>query len=119
MRNCQCPRHARRRGRGQCPHSTNEGEIQLIIQHDKAKLLADHRGSSAYVPGDGLSISEKRGFLGTDHFIVLTFGGNSCRALASFLRFIYLLILGGLKATIDRAVDSHLKAKTMTQVPNM
>jgi hypothetical protein len=48
--------------------------------------LADHLGSSAYVPGDGLSISEKRGFLGAENFMTVRaakFEENCYRDLTS------------------------------------
>lgn len=55
--NCLFPKHVPQLELGQCPRSTST--ISMSTGIDGKKLLADHRGSSAYVPADGCSMSEK------------------------------------------------------------
>lgn len=54
---CLFPKHVPQLELGQCPRSTRT--ISMSTRIDGKKLLADHRGSSAYVPADGSSMSEK------------------------------------------------------------
>lgn len=59
--------------------------------------LSDHLGSSAYVPGDGLSISEKRGFLGAENFMMVR-AANSRRI--PIVNCLFSVILGNLLSAL-------------------
>jgi len=94
--NCPYPRHGRRLALGRCPRSA---KIKLITAKlGEQTLLADHRGSSAYVPAEGLSLSEKWGFLGAENFMVVrrSLSWGTAIVLPSLFHF---LILAGPKMT--------------------